>query len=77
MESADISVIEANNLNATPERTIDAIRMINRIGASRGANGMPLLLPGINIIAGLDGETAGTYDKNLEFLRKQYHTCKV
>ncbi len=70
MESADISVIEANNLNATPERTIDAIRMINRIGASRGANGMPLLLPGINIIAGLDGETAGTYDKNLEFLRK-------
>lgn len=31
---------------------------------------MPLLLPGINIIAGLDGETSGTYEKNLEFLRK-------
>ncbi len=70
MESADINVIEANNLNATPERTMDAIRMINRIGSPRGENGMPLLLPGINIIAGLDGETSGTYEKNLEFLRK-------
>lgn len=70
MESADVNVIEANNLNATPERTMDAIRMINRIGSPRGENGMPLLLPGINIIAGLDGETSGTYEKNLEFLRK-------
>ncbi|NLN72347.1 MAG: radical SAM protein [Thermoplasmatales archaeon] len=70
MESADINVIEANNLNSAPERTMDAVRMINRIGSSRGHNGMPLLLPGINLIAGLDGETAETYDKNLEFLRE-------
>lgn len=69
MESADINVIKANNLNSTPERTMDAIRMINLVGSRRGENGMPLLLPGINIIAGLDGETAETYDKNLEFLR--------
>ncbi len=69
MESADADVIKANNLNSTPEMTMDAVRMINRIGSSRGENGMPLLLPGINIIAGLDGETAETYDKNLEFLR--------
>ena len=31
---------------------------------------MPHILPGINIIAGLDGETAETYEMNLEFLRK-------
>lgn len=68
MESADINVIKANNLNSTPEQTMDAIRMINLIGSERGSNGMPLLLPGVNLIAGLDGETKETYEKNLRFL---------
>ena len=31
---------------------------------------MPLLLPGINLICGLDGETKGTYGMNMEFLSK-------
>ena len=70
MESADIEVIRKNNLNSTPVQVLDAIRMINRIGGSRGENGMPCLLPGLNFIAGLDGETPITYDKNKEFLRK-------
>ena len=70
MESADIEVIRQNNLNSTPKQVLDAIRMINRIGGERGENGMPRLLPGLNFIAGLDGETISTYDKNKEFLRK-------
>ena len=70
MESADIEVIRANNLNSTPKQVLDAIRMINRIGGSRGDNGMPNLLPGLNFIAGLDGETPTTYDKNKEFLKE-------
>ena len=69
MESADINVITANNLNSTPRQVLDAIRMINRIGGTRGDNGMPMLLPGLNFIAGLDGETPITYEKNKEFLR--------
>jgi radical SAM superfamily enzyme with C-terminal helix-hairpin-helix motif len=69
MESADLRVIEANNLNSTPEQTMDAVRLINRVGSERGCNGMPKLLPGINLIAGLDGETPDTYVRNLEFLR--------
>ncbi len=70
MESADIEVIRSNNLNSTPRQVLDAVRMINRIGGTRGENGMPCLLPGLNFIAGLDGETISTYDKNKEFLRK-------
>ena len=70
MESADFNVINRNNLNSTPKQVLDAIRMINRIGGQRGDNGMPCLLPGLNIIAGLDGETDETYDINKEFLQR-------
>lgn len=70
MESADPHVVEMNNLNAYPNQVMDAIRLINEVGSEHGENGMPHLLPGINIIAGLEGETAKTYDMNLEFLRK-------
>ena len=69
MESADINVITSNNLNSTPDQVLTAIRTINRIGAKRGNNGMPKLLPGLNLIAGLDGETSGTYAQNMDFLR--------
>ncbi len=70
MESADINVINRNNLNSTPGQVLDAIRMINRIGGHRGDNGMPCLLPGLNIIAGLDGESNDTYDINKGFLQR-------
>ena len=70
MESADINVIRSNNLNSTPKQVLDAIRLVNRIGGERGENGMPNLLPGLNLIAGLDGETRETYDINKEFLGK-------
>ncbi len=70
MESADPTVIEANNLNATADEVLAAIRIINRVGAKRGRNGMPQLLPGLNFIAGLRGETPETYNLNMEFLKK-------
>ncbi len=31
---------------------------------------MPLLLPGLNFVAGLDGETPETYEMNMSFLRR-------
>ena len=68
MESADPRVVMENNLNSTAEQVLDAVRMINRIGGSRGPRGMPRMLPGINIVCGLDGETAGTYDMDMELL---------
>ena len=72
MESADTNVIKANNLNATPEQVMKAVRMINEAGSERGPNGMPKLLPGLNLISGLDGETSATYTKNTEFLKKVF-----
>jgi radical SAM superfamily enzyme with C-terminal helix-hairpin-helix motif len=70
MESADPAVIEANNLNASPEQVMDSIVMLNEIGRERGPNGMPRLLPGVNFIIGLDGETKNTPRLDLEFLQK-------
>ncbi len=69
METADPRVFMENNLNSTAEQALDAVRMINRIGGSRGPNGMPKLLPGLNLICGLDGETAETYRMDMELLR--------
>ena len=69
METADPRVVIENNLNSTSEQVLDAIRTINRIGRERGPNGLPRLLPGINIVCGLDGETAGTYRMDMDLLR--------
>ncbi|HEC88323.1 MAG TPA: radical SAM protein [Thermoplasmata archaeon] len=70
MESADENVIKENNLNATPEEVMKAIEIINRIGKERGKNGMPIFLPGLNFVYGLDGESRATYIKNFDFLKK-------
>ncbi len=70
MESADPVVVEANNLNATADEVMDAILLVNEVGRKRGRNGMPELLPGLNFIAGLRGETPETYMLNMEFLRR-------
>ncbi|UCE81314.1 MAG: radical SAM protein [Methanobacteriota archaeon] len=70
LESADPEVARANNLNSTPEDAIAAIRMINEVGATNGPTGMPLVLPGINFLCGLKGETKRTYAANTEFMRE-------
>jgi len=70
MESADEKVIKENNLNATPEKVMKAIKIINEIGGGRGENGMPYFLPGVNIIYGLKGESKETYVKNFKFLKE-------
>ena len=69
METADPRVVIENNLNSTSEQVLDAVRTINHIGGSRGPNGLPRLLPGINIVCGLDGETADTYRMDMDLLR--------
>jgi radical SAM superfamily enzyme with C-terminal helix-hairpin-helix motif len=68
MESADPAVVKANNLNATAEQVMEAIELINRIGRERGPSGLPAVLPGLNFIIGLDGETKRTLDLNYDFL---------
>ncbi len=68
MESADERVVKANNLAAYPDDVLFAITMVNSIGGARGANGMPMLLPGLNFVCGLMGETKETFERNYEFL---------
>ncbi len=70
MESADPEVITRNNLNATQEQVMTAVRTINEEGRETGENGLPRMLPGINIIVGLDGETDRTLDLDMRFLQE-------
>lgn len=70
LESADPAVQKANNLNSSAEQVLEAVRLVNRIGGERGETGLPRILPGLNIICGLDGETAATYDMDLDLLRR-------
>lgn len=70
VESADERVVKANNLNATFEEAIKAVEIVNEVGKERGENGLPHILPGINFVLGLPGETAKTYEKNIEFLEE-------
>ena len=70
LESADPNVHEANWLNCDSNQLKSAIALINKYGRVRGERGLPKLLPGLNFIAGLNGETSQTYDINLKLLRE-------
>jgi len=70
VESVDPIVVKQNNLKVTMEEALKAIKVINEVGARRGYNGLPELLPGINLLFGLKGETKETYKLNYEFLKK-------
>ena len=69
LETADPAVTEANNLNVDADGCLEAIKMVNAVGRERGENGMPRLLPGLNFVAGLAGETKRTFELNLAFLK--------
>ena len=68
LESADPSVHEANWLNCDPGQLKSAIQLINKYGKERGARGLPKLLPGLNFIAGLNGESRESYSMNMDLL---------
>lgn len=70
IESFDPVVTEQNNLNCPYDMAFEAIRTINRIGGFRGENGCHAMLPGVNILLGLKGETPETLDKNFAALKR-------
>jgi len=70
IESIDEDVIKENNLNSNAQEVKKSVKMINKVGAERGENGMPKILPGLNFLAGLKGETSESYSKNLDFLKE-------
>jgi radical SAM superfamily enzyme with C-terminal helix-hairpin-helix motif len=70
VESFDPAVIKENNLNADPEVTYEASRILNKYGAEKGENGMPKFLPGINLLFGLIGESKDTNKYNVDWLKR-------
>lgn len=69
VESVDPVVIKQNNLKASAEEALSAVKLLNDVGAHRGLNGLPELLPGLNFVFGLKGETKRTFDLDFEFLQ--------
>jgi radical SAM superfamily enzyme with C-terminal helix-hairpin-helix motif len=65
IETFDPAIVEANALTCTPEVLTRAIANVNEAGAGTGPGGLPVLLPGLNLIYGLPGETHRTHYENL------------
>ncbi len=68
-ESFDPRVLKQNNIGSSPEEVRIAIEIINEIGSFR-VDGIPKLLPGVNILHGLLEEDESTYEINYKFLKK-------
>ncbi len=68
IESVDPEVIRRNNLKVDMEEAITAVRILNEVGGEREGLGLPHLLPGINLLYGLPGESKKTIEYNMEFL---------
>ena len=67
VESFDEEVVRRNNLKVSPAGAVRAIEIINGIGGAR-VDSIPVLLPGVNLLHGLDGETRGTFEANFRCL---------
>lgn len=67
-ESFDPNVIARNTLTSTQAILLRAIEHINEAGLTVGSHGLPALLPGVNLIYGLPGESDQTHEFNLRGL---------
>ena len=72
VESVDPMVVKKNNLKASPSEVLVAIKLLNEVGSKKGANGLPELLPGLNFVFGLKGETKNTFKLDYDFLKQIY-----
>mgnify|MGYP000341302456 FL=1 len=86
LESADPNVMSDNNLNVTADECFEAVKIVNEVAGWRpggdkdtapnfgddAARRLPKLLPGINLVHGLKGETRETFEHNKRFLQRVY-----
>ncbi|MDR0652906.1 MAG: radical SAM protein [Synergistaceae bacterium] len=71
LENLDPNVRAANRLKVSFEEALTAVRIINEHGGwRRSPRSLPSLLPGLNFLFGLAGETASGLEWNTNFLRK-------
>jgi len=71
VESFDETVRRLNNLGGSAEDILKAIEIVNEIGAFR-VDGVPKLLPGINLLYGLPGHSKETFKIDRAYLKKIY-----
>ncbi len=69
VESFDPEVIKANNLKINEKHFLEVVQMVNSVGAVR-IEGVPKILPGINLLYGLTGERRATYRINEKALMR-------
>ena len=86
LESADPDVMSDNNLNVTADQCFEAVKIVNEVAGWRpggekdtapnfgddAARRLPKLLPGINLVHGLKGESRETFKHNKRFLQRVY-----
>ncbi|MFW9943450.1 MAG: radical SAM protein [Candidatus Sifarchaeia archaeon] len=70
VESLDPEVARRNNLKADENQVMAAVRILNEVGGQRPSWGLPHLLPGINLLYGLPGESKKTLEYNISFLER-------
>jgi radical SAM superfamily enzyme with C-terminal helix-hairpin-helix motif len=70
IESFDEEVVRKNRVDILPDESLEAIKIVNEIGSVRDENGIPKLLPGINLLYGLIGESKNTFEINKKYLEK-------
>jgi radical SAM superfamily enzyme with C-terminal helix-hairpin-helix motif len=70
VESTDPEVIRRNNLKADVDEVVEAVRILNEVGGTREPWGLPHLLPGVNLLYGLPGESKKTLEHNMDFLKQ-------
>ncbi|TFF68546.1 radical SAM protein [Candidatus Thorarchaeota archaeon] len=70
IESLDPEVIRRNNLKVNPDEAYEAVATLNEVGAQSPPRELPHLLPGINLVYGLPGESDATLEHNLSFLER-------
>jgi radical SAM superfamily enzyme with C-terminal helix-hairpin-helix motif len=68
VESTDPEVIRRNNLKGDVDEMVEAVKVMNKVGHKREHRGLPHLLPGINLLYGLPGESKRTLEHNMNFL---------
>ena len=72
VETFDPEVSQRNRLYNSNDSIFKAVQIVNEEGGWRDSDMVPKILPGINILYGLLGETKDTYEKNIECLKRIY-----
>lgn len=71
LENLDPQVMKLNNLKVSCEEALTAVRIINQAGGRRKRNRhLPAVLPGLNFLFGLAGESRYSLEVNRDFLTR-------